>query len=49
MMWQGSRGYLQNFKSICKKKKKKKKKFNLGDDFLGGVGGGGLDCSQNQS
>ena len=39
MMRQGSGGYVQNFKSI----RQKIKIF-----ILGGIGGGGLDCSQYQ-
>ena len=41
MMWQGSGGYVQNFKSI----RQKIKIFILGGSFLGG---GGLDCGQYQ-
>ena len=44
-MWQGSGGYVQNFKSI----RKKLKIFILGCHFLGGVGCGELDCSQYQT
>ena len=46
MVRQGSGGYVQNSKSICKKKKKKMLIF--GGHFLGDVGGGGLDCGQYQ-
>ena len=44
MMRPGSGDYVQNFKSICKKLKI----FILGGHFLGGVGGGELDCCQYQ-
>ena len=44
MMRQGSGGCVQNFKSI----RQKIEIFILRGHFWGGVGGGGLDCSQYQ-